>query len=289
MTRWGSDVLERLPLLGDETVLDAGCGTGQVTEQLAERLPRGRVVALDGSPAMVEAARGRLARFGDRVDFVTADLDGTAAARRRKRRRDPLDGHVPLDRGSRRPCSGTWPGWCGRAGGSSPSAGARATSPGSGRRSTRRADGWEGPWNFASPEDTRRRLEAAGFVGDRDLAHRRAHVVRARTGVPRLPADGGPECARRAARARGAGRLPRRRDRAPPRIGDRLRAPEHRRDETGGGALASGPERLAVAGDHDVGARPGRGPVRASIAAWSSPSGSISGVRSPCHHRCVIA
>ena len=65
MTRWGSDVLERLPLRGDETVLDAGCGTGQITERLVERLPRGRVVALDGSPAMVEAARGRLARFGD--------------------------------------------------------------------------------------------------------------------------------------------------------------------------------------------------------------------------------
>jgi trans-aconitate 2-methyltransferase len=32
------------------------------------------VVALDGSPAMVEAARARLAGFGDRVEFVVADL-----------------------------------------------------------------------------------------------------------------------------------------------------------------------------------------------------------------------
>ncbi len=74
MTRWGTDVLDRLELRGDETVLDAGCGTGRVTERLAERLPAGRVVALDGSPAMVEAARGRLARFGDRISYVTADL-----------------------------------------------------------------------------------------------------------------------------------------------------------------------------------------------------------------------
>jgi trans-aconitate 2-methyltransferase len=74
MTRWGSVVLDRLPLDGDETVLDAGCGSGRVTERLAERLPRGRVIALDGSPAMVDAARERLARFGDRVDFVVADL-----------------------------------------------------------------------------------------------------------------------------------------------------------------------------------------------------------------------
>ena len=63
MTRWGADVLGRLPLRGDETVLDAGCGSGRVTEQLLARLPAGRVMALDGSPAMIEAARERLAPF----------------------------------------------------------------------------------------------------------------------------------------------------------------------------------------------------------------------------------
>src|SRR3954463_15520553 len=72
--QWGAKVLERLPLQGDETVLDAGCGTGRVTEQLLDRLPRGRVVALDGSTAMLAEASGRLARFGDRVTFVHADL-----------------------------------------------------------------------------------------------------------------------------------------------------------------------------------------------------------------------
>ena len=30
MTRWGTSVLERLPLHGDEAVLDAGCGSGQL-------------------------------------------------------------------------------------------------------------------------------------------------------------------------------------------------------------------------------------------------------------------
>ena len=72
--RWGAEVLERLPLEGDETVLDAGCGTGRVTEMLLARLPRGRVVALDASAAMLEQARGRLARFGDQVSYVHADL-----------------------------------------------------------------------------------------------------------------------------------------------------------------------------------------------------------------------
>jgi len=74
MTRWGAAVLERLPLSGVERVLDAGCGSGRVTELLAARLPHGRVVALDGSPAMIEAARERLAPFGERVEFVVADL-----------------------------------------------------------------------------------------------------------------------------------------------------------------------------------------------------------------------
>ena len=72
--RWGAVVLDSLPLGGDETVLDAGCGTGRVTEMLLERLPRGCVVALDASGSMLAEARGRLARFGEQVEYVEADL-----------------------------------------------------------------------------------------------------------------------------------------------------------------------------------------------------------------------
>ena len=73
--RWGAEVLERLPIEGNEVVLDAGCGTGRVTELLLARLPRGRVVALDASAAMLEQARARLATFGDQVSYVQADLE----------------------------------------------------------------------------------------------------------------------------------------------------------------------------------------------------------------------
>ncbi|HEU4701224.1 MAG TPA: class I SAM-dependent methyltransferase [Conexibacter sp.] len=73
MTARGNDAVARLELRGAETVLDAGCGTGQVTATLLERLPRGRVIALDGSRAMLDAARERFA--GDpRVELVHADL-----------------------------------------------------------------------------------------------------------------------------------------------------------------------------------------------------------------------
>ena len=87
--RWGARVVERLELAGDETVLDAGCGSGRVTERLAERLPLGRVVAVDGSAAMLTEARSRLARFGDRVSFVHTDLLELARA--------DMPGGAPVD------------------------------------------------------------------------------------------------------------------------------------------------------------------------------------------------
>jgi trans-aconitate 2-methyltransferase len=72
--RWGAAVLERLTLDGTETVLDAGCGSGRVTELIAERFPGCRIVALDGSPSMLEQARARLERFDARVTLVETDL-----------------------------------------------------------------------------------------------------------------------------------------------------------------------------------------------------------------------
>jgi trans-aconitate 2-methyltransferase len=71
--RWGAAVLERLPLKGDERVLDAGCGSGRVTALLLDRLPRGSVVALDASEQMVEQARQNLGH-DRRVELVRADL-----------------------------------------------------------------------------------------------------------------------------------------------------------------------------------------------------------------------
>ena len=162
MTRWGLDVLERLPLAGDERVMDAGCGTGRVTEQLAERLPKGHVIALDGSPAMVDEARLRLARFGDLVDFVVADLGAPL----------PVDEHVDAvlstatfhwvpdhDALFRNLAAVTRPGgWlvaqCGGFGNIGRIKRAAAAV----------GDGWLGPAHYETAEDTERRLAAAGYV-----------------------------------------------------------------------------------------------------------------------------
>jgi len=162
MARWGAAVLERLPLQGDERVLDAGCGSGRVTELLAERLPDGHVIALDGSPSMVEAARRRLERFGHRIEYVVADLGAPL----------PIEGDVDAILSTatfhwvpdhealfRNLAAVTRPGGrlvaqCGGAG-----------NIGSIQRVlTTIGDGWTGPAHFETVLATTRRLDAAGYV-----------------------------------------------------------------------------------------------------------------------------
>jgi trans-aconitate 2-methyltransferase len=161
-TRWGTAVLDRLPLGGDERVLDAGCGSGRVMERLAERLPNGRVVALDGSSSMIDAARERLARFGDRIQYVVADLG----------RPLPIEGEVDAvlstaalhwvpdhDALFANLAAVTRPGgWlvaqCGGAGNVARVMAALASI----------GDGWLGPAHFETPMATTRRLDAAGYV-----------------------------------------------------------------------------------------------------------------------------
>ncbi len=63
--------LDRLALKGNEIVLDAGCGSGEVTEQLVDRLPGGRVFAVDASPAMIALL---IERLGGRVTSWVSDL-----------------------------------------------------------------------------------------------------------------------------------------------------------------------------------------------------------------------
>lgn len=162
MTRWGSAMLDRLPLAGDERVLDAGCGSGRVTELLAVRLPHGRVVALDGSPAMVDAARERLASFGGRIEFVVADLSRPLPLT------EPVDAilstatfHWVPDHDALftnlaavlRP--GGWlVAQCGGVGNIASIQRILATI----------GDGWLGPVHFEAPMATVSRLDAAGFV-----------------------------------------------------------------------------------------------------------------------------
>jgi trans-aconitate 2-methyltransferase len=78
---WGRAVLDRLPLRGDETVLDVGCGTGRLTALLLQRLIGGRAIGLDVSRNMLATARRELpAEHRDRAAFVQADATALPVA-----------------------------------------------------------------------------------------------------------------------------------------------------------------------------------------------------------------
>jgi trans-aconitate 2-methyltransferase len=165
---WAERVLTRLPLRGDETVLDAGCGSGRVTRMLLERLPRGHVVAVDSTASMVEHARETL--DPGRATVLQADLTELELG-------EPMDAvfsnavfHWILDHdalfarlhaalGPR----GLLVAQCGGRGNVErllTVAGELASE----EPYAEHFAGWERPWNFAGPDETAERLERAGFT-----------------------------------------------------------------------------------------------------------------------------
>ncbi|HEY8043217.1 MAG TPA: class I SAM-dependent methyltransferase [Streptosporangiaceae bacterium] len=162
--RWGPAAIARLRLAGDETVADLGAGTGRDASQLLAALPRGRVLAIDGSQQMLAQLRERLAGQLDRVQVLAADL------------REPLPATGPVDAvlsvatlhwlpdhaqvfgsvaGLLRPGGQ----FVAEAGGAGNIAAVRAVLAELG------ADDGESIWNFAGADETGERLAAAGFTG----------------------------------------------------------------------------------------------------------------------------
>jgi trans-aconitate 2-methyltransferase len=162
---WAAEVLQRLVgIAPDATVLDVGCGTGRVTEALLELVPQGRVLALDASAEMVALARSRL---GVRAsvwcqDALELELD------------EPVDAVVSTaalhwvpdhDRlwarlaGALRP-GGVLEVQCGGEGNID---GVREVIEAVAQELAPELVGWS-PWVFAGPQETQRRLRAAGFT-----------------------------------------------------------------------------------------------------------------------------
>jgi trans-aconitate 2-methyltransferase len=163
---WAASILDRLELGGDEVVLDAGCGSGRVTSMLIERLPEGRVIAVDGSSSMVEQVRSVL-RPGDSAmvaDLVELELS------------EPVDvvfssavfhwvlDHDALFASMRRALR---PG--GRLAAQNGGAGNIARLKHSSAEVAGREpyavhfEDFGQPWNYAAPEETEERLLRAGF------------------------------------------------------------------------------------------------------------------------------
>lgn len=164
--QWGLEVLDRLELAGDEYVMDAGCGSGRVTAKLLERLPDGRVLCVDASEQMIQAAREAL---GDRAEYLVTDLAELEVE-------EPVDLvfstatfhwlpdhdrlfsslHAAIRPGGRLVAQ------CGGAGNVAQHAAnivAVATRP----EFAEHFAGMSIMWNFATPEETEERLVRAGF------------------------------------------------------------------------------------------------------------------------------
>jgi trans-aconitate 2-methyltransferase len=164
---WAAEQLDRLELSGDEVVLDAGCGSGKITLELARRVPRGSVYAVDAAPSMVKHAQEAL---GDRATVMCQDLTELALP-------EPVDVvfsnatfhwipdhdglfaalHRNMKPGARllAQCGGR-----GNIDAFRQASNAVAAEP---PFAPYFVD-WRRPWNYAGPDETAQRLQRAGFA-----------------------------------------------------------------------------------------------------------------------------
>ena len=163
---WARAVLDRLGLEGGETVLDAGCGSGRTTSIVVERVPDGRVIAVDGSPSMVEKVREVL-RPQDAAlvsDLTKLELDEQVDAVFSTAVFHWIADHEALFARMRAALrdGGRFAAQCGGEGNIDVFRKA-------GEEVAKREpyapylDGSEKLWNYAGPEETEARLRAAGF------------------------------------------------------------------------------------------------------------------------------
>jgi len=59
--------------IGSGSVLDVGCGTGEITARLAEKYPRASFIGVDLEEKHLDRARARCEKFGSRVRFQAGD------------------------------------------------------------------------------------------------------------------------------------------------------------------------------------------------------------------------
>jgi trans-aconitate 2-methyltransferase len=163
---WANAVLDRLGLSGEETVLDAGCGSGRVTGLVIGRLPAGKVIAADGSESMVAAVRSVLRPRDEALlsDLTALELEAEVDAIFSSAVFHWIADHDLLFRRLRaalRP-GGRLAAQCGGAGNidSFRRAGEEVATS---EPYAPYFEGFAQPWNYATAEETEERLRRAGF------------------------------------------------------------------------------------------------------------------------------
>jgi trans-aconitate 2-methyltransferase len=180
MEALGLDVLERLQLSGNEVVLDAGCGSGRVTQALIKRLAHGHVIAVDESASMIDAARKRLGAIA--IDPGSRDPHNEGRVQLRVTDLLELELEEPVDailstatfhwiadherlftrlRAALR-AHGQLVAQCGGEG-NIDGLRAKARAVLANEPYATHFVGWRAPWNYAGPRQTRERLLACGF------------------------------------------------------------------------------------------------------------------------------
>jgi trans-aconitate 2-methyltransferase len=71
---WGRKLLEKRKWIGNEIVMDAGAGSGKLTKILANRLPHGKVYAIDADHNMIQQAKSSLSSYKN-VQVIQSSMD----------------------------------------------------------------------------------------------------------------------------------------------------------------------------------------------------------------------
>ena len=72
--QWGQKLLEERAWIGNEIVMDAGAGSGNLTKILADKLPSGKVYAVDADSNMIQQAKSNLSGYSN-VQFIHSSMD----------------------------------------------------------------------------------------------------------------------------------------------------------------------------------------------------------------------
>ncbi len=165
---WGLRVLERLAPMPEERILDIGCGTGRLTAEVMSRVPAARLTAIDRSASMLAEAKRH---SGGGVQLVLADavrlpFAGVFDAVFSTATFHWIPDHSALFAEIHRVLR-PWGRLVSQSGGGPNLARLYGRTAAAAREPDLAVhfEGWQDPWTFAGVDETRDRLDRAGFAG----------------------------------------------------------------------------------------------------------------------------